>query len=189
MGGDHSVSYSYCKALSDSYASVGVLQCDAHMDLRKDYAGFSTSHASVMQDILTIESVSSLVQVGIRDCCQEEVDFQKNRSDIHVFYDSELKMQLYNGKSWDEICNEIVSKLPDYIYVSTDIDGLDVRFCPSTGTPVPGGLDFSQWCYLLKKVKDAGKTIIGIDLVEVVSKTTWDANVAARLLYFYGTLI
>jgi agmatinase len=72
------------------------------------------------------------------------------------------------------------------VYLSWDIDGLDPVLCPSTGTPVPGGLTFHQACSLLEGVVRAGKTIVGFDLNEVAPSPDggeWDGNVAARLLY------
>ena len=95
---------------------------------------------------------------------------------------SERKMQ---GESWSVLSDEIIQHLPQEVYISFDIDGLDPRFCPHTGTPVPGGLDLKEAFYLIKKVAQSGRKIIGFDLNEVAPGHTseWDANVGARLLY------
>ena len=81
----------------------------------------------------------------------------------------------------------MVSSLPKKVWVSFDIDGLDPKFCPNTGTPVPGGLDFYEANYVLRRLVEAGKKIIGFDLNEVApdpqGRSDWDANVGARLLY------
>ena len=53
IGGDHSVSLGYFKALSEKYESFGILQVDAHCDLRKGYEQFNYSHASIMYNALT----------------------------------------------------------------------------------------------------------------------------------------
>ena len=66
------------------------------------------------------------------------------------------------------------------------IDGLDPRFCPHTGTPVPGGLEFEQAVHLVREVVRSGRRIIGFDLCEVApgpDGDEWDANVGMRLLY------
>ena len=80
----------------------------------------------------------------------------------------------------------IIESLPNWVYVSFDIDGLDPLLCPSTGTPVPGGLSFNEAAILLKRVVDSGVTIVGFDLNEVApgpDGDEWDANVGARMLY------
>ena len=70
-------------------------------------------------------------------------------------------------------------------YVSFDIDGLDPKNCPNTGTPVVGGLETEQVCYLLRKIIGSGRKIIGFDLSEtgVGDNNEWDANVSARILW------
>jgi agmatinase len=80
---------------------------------------------------------------------------------------------------------EIIESLPEKVYISFDIDGLDPRFCPHTGTPVPGGLDFHEAVELIKAVALTGRKIIGFDLNEVAPgpNDDWDANVGARLLW------
>jgi agmatinase len=80
-------------------------------------------------------------------------------------------------------CREIVDALPEKVYVSFDIDGLNPALCPNTGTPVAGGLEFSQAVYLLRSLVHSGKKIIGFDLNEVApGDDEWDANVGARML-------
>jgi agmatinase len=74
--------------------------------------------------------------------------------------------------------------LPKAVYISFDIDGLDPKLCPNTGTPVPGGLEFQAAVYLIKKVVQSGRKIIGFDLCEVsAGDSDWDANVGARMLF------
>ena len=77
-----------------------------------------------------------------------------------------------------------MSKLPQQVYISFDIDGLDRKLCPHTGTPVPGGFELEEVFFIFKKVLESGRKIIGFDLSEVgVSETDWNANVGARVLY------
>lgn len=186
LGGDHSTPLGYIQALSEKHAHFGILQIDAHFDLRDAYEGFTYSHASVMFNALKIKQVKKLVQVGIRDFCEDEVILtQKNSDRIHVWYDEQMKELAYNGKKWDKICDKIVAQLPKKVYLSFDIDGLDPKMCPNTGTPVAGGLEYAQAIYLIKKVRESGRIFIGADLNEVApgEHDDWDANVAARLLF------
>lgn len=184
LGGDHSTPLGYIQALAEKHSDFGILQIDAHFDLRIAFEGFKYSHASVMYNALKINQVKKLVQVGIRDFCEEEIIESKNEK-ISVWYDESMREAQFIGKTWDSICNEIVAQLPQKVYLSFDIDGLDPKLCPNTGTPVAGGLEYTQAIYLLKKVKESGRIFIGADLNEVApgENSDWDANVAARLLF------
>ncbi len=195
VGGDHSVPFGAINAFLEKHPEMGILHFDAHADMRSAFEGFEFSHASIMYNVITKTSLNKLVQVGIRDFCEEEFQFiQKNNDRVVTFFDALLQEQKMNGKHWSQICDDIIQHLPPSVYVSFDIDGLDPRFCPHTGTPVPGGLDFNEALYLLKKVVKSGRKIIGFDLNEVSLGTAhsstqnnpaaeWDANVGARLLY------
>lgn len=186
LGGDHSTPLGFIRALSEVYPQFAILQIDAHADLRKAYEGFTYSHASIMYNALKTSAVSKLVQVGIRDFCEEEVEVIKKASGrVVTFFDADIKQHQYEGKSWSSVCEAIINELPHLVYISFDIDGLDPKLCPSTGTPVAGGLEFHQAVYLLKKIVKAGKKIIGFDLNEVAPSKhdDWDANVGARLLF------
>lgn len=184
LGGDHSTPLGFLRALSERHERFGILHIDAHADLRKAYEGFLYSHASIMYNVMKLPAVSRLVQVGIRDYCEEEVDVMKRSGGrIQTFFDDQLKSRLMEGDTWKTIVREIIGALPDYVYISLDIDGLDPSLGPNTGTPVPGGLSFHQCSYLLQQVRLSGKKIIGFDLVEVSGKSEWDANVGARVLW------
>ncbi len=185
VGGEHSVPYGYMKALGERHKDFGILQIDAHADLRKAYEGFTFSHASIMYNALSLPGVKNLVQVGVRDICQDEIDLVHSDKRISLFDDYQLKYASYEGKTWALQCDEIVAKLPKKVYVSFDIDGLTPEHSPNTGTPVVGGLSFHQAMFLVKKVVDSGRTIIGFDLNEVApdKHSEWDANVGARVLY------
>ena len=186
IGGDHSTPLGMMQALSEKYKNFAVLQIDAHADLRDSYEGFEFSHASIMFNALKIKQVEKLVQVGIRDYCEEEVDLiNNNKERIKTFFDRDIKYAQYNGDSWDRVCNRIINELPQNVYLSFDIDGLDPKLCPNTGTPVAGGFETDQVLFLLEKLVNSGRKIIAFDLNEVspAEDNDWDANVAARLLY------
>lgn len=185
LGGDHSTPLGYYEALATKYSEFGILHLDAHMDLRKAYEGFTYSHASIMYNALEIPQLKSIVQVGVRDFCEQEVDMiKKQKGRVKVFSDLELKKDSFNGKTWREQCDEIISFLPEKVHISFDIDGLYPWYCPHTGTPVPGGFSFEQATYLLSSLADSGREIIGFDLVEVApGDDDWDGNVGARMLF------
>jgi len=187
LGGEHSVSLGLLEALADTHEEFGILQIDAHKDLRKAYQEFEYSHASIMYNALALPQVNKLVQVGGRDYCPEESNFVKKASGrVEVFYDVELKSKMYAGVFWDKICADIIDKLPEYVYISFDIDGLTPHLCPGTGTPVPGGLEYQEAIYLIRMLAKSGRKIIGFDLCEVAPRENdneWNGNVGARVLY------
>lgn len=185
IGGDHSTPLGFMQALAERHSSFGILQLDAHADLRNAFEGFQYSHASIMFNALKIRAVSKLVQVGVRDYCAEEVELiRKSRGRVVTYFDRELKRAVYAGKSIASLHKAIVRHLPTKVYVSFDIDGLDPKLCPHTGTPVPGGMEFEEAVQLLQAVADSGRTIIGFDINEVSPREDqWDANVGSRLLF------
>jgi agmatinase len=192
LGGDHSTPLGLLQALSEKHSSFGILQIDAHADLRKAYEGFKYSHASISYNAMMLPQVTKLVQVGIRDYCLEEVEFaQAHKDRVTIFYDKEIKERRYVGETWSHICATIIEKLPKKVYISFDIDGLDPKLCPNTGTPVHGGFELDEILFLFQKLIKSGREIIGFDLNEVApgpDGDEWDGNVGARALYRMATL-
>jgi agmatinase len=183
IGGDHSVPLGYMQALANHHPDFGILHIDAHSDLRDAYEGFEYSHASIMFNALKIPQISKLVQVGIRDVSQVEIEFiATSQGRAIAYYDSLIKQQLYAGKTWLSICADAIANLPQKVYISFDVDGLDPKLCPQTGTPVPGGLELEQAFCLCREVIRSGREIIGFDLCEV-GDAEWDGNVGARIVY------
>ena len=182
LGGDHSVPLGALQALAEKYPDFGILHIDAHCDLRDAYQGFRFSHASIMHNALEIPQLSRLVQVGIRDVSHKEVErAARSQGRIVLHHDTGLKRSRYSGTPWLELCRQIVSDLPHHVYISFDIDGLDPKLCPTTGTPVPGGLELEEAFCLLREAA-ISREIIGFDLCEV-GPDEWDGNVGARIIY------
>jgi agmatinase len=183
IGGDHSVPLGYMQALATHYPDFGILHIDAHADLRDAYEGFEFSHASIMFNALKIPQISKLVQVGIRDVSQVEINtIDRSQGRVVAYYDSLVKQQLYSGTTWASICQDAIANLPQQVYISFDVDGLDPKLCPHTGTPVPGGLELEQAFCLCREVIHSGRKIIGFDVCEV-GNAEWDGNVGARIVY------
>jgi agmatinase len=191
LGGDHSTPLGLMQALAEKHKSFAVLQIDAHADLRDAYEGFEFSHASIMFNALKIPQIKKLVQVGIRDYCEAEATLvRQSKGRIQCFYDRDIKHKQYNGSTWADICRDIIKTLPQEIYLSFDIDGLDPKLCPNTGTPVAGGFEAEQVLFLVQQIVESGKTILAFDINEVApGKDEWDANVGARMLYRIANLV
>lgn len=189
VGGDHASPFGLMKALGEQFPQgYGVLHFDAHYDLRDAYEGFQFSHASIMHNVMErIPQVKHLAQVGIRDYSKAEREYQASLDNrASVFYGRDLFRRKARGETWDKITQDILSRLPKDVYVSFDIDGLDPAFCPSTGTPVPGGISYDEAVFVIEELVRSGRRIIGFDLCEVApgeDGDEWDANVGARMLY------
>jgi agmatinase len=199
IGGDHSVPEGALRACAAHVAPrpLGVLHLDAHLDLRVAYEGFQHSHASIMHNALAASPNLKLVQFGIRDFSADELaqvsaEAAKGTDGrIATWFDVQLRAARQAG-GMAKVAESIAAALPDDVYLSFDIDGLDPALCPGTGTPVPGGVSFDDVVVVLDAVLRAGKRVVGLDLVEVGPPATasddelgdgWDENVGARLLH------
>lgn len=186
LGGDHSTPFGFLKAIAEKHGDFGILQIDAHCDLRKAYENFNYSNASIMYNSLEeIPQLQKLVQIGIRDYCEEEWNYiEKSKQRVITYFDKDIKERLYEGETWQKLVLEMIEHLPQKVYISFDIDGLDPKLCPHTDTPVQGGFETEQIFYLLKKLLNSGRQIVGFDLNEVgLSSNEWDENVGARCLF------
>lgn len=185
LGGEHSVSLGSIRAYLQKYPAMGVLQIDAHCDLREVFEGCTYSHGSVMHNVLRATELPSLVQAGVRGICEAEWRRTQGDERVRTFFDRDLAQRLARGENWQTICKEIAGALPQEVYVSLDVDGLLPSLFPHTGTPVPGGLSFRDVQVLLQTIVESGKRIVGFDLVEIIAPS-WkdvDANNGAYLLY------
>jgi agmatinase len=193
VGGDHSVPFGAIAACARKHGRIGVLHFDAHADLREAYQDFTWSHASIMFNVIErIPGVTRLVQVGIRDLGEREHEkIRASKGRIHTLFDADWQRAKFEGASLRELVRKRLSELPEKVYVSFDVDGLDPILCPNTGTPVPGGLTWPEALLWLEELRASGKQVVGLDLNEVnpggtdglPEEDSWDAIVGARLLY------
>jgi agmatinase len=158
LGGEHGLSYGAVRGVVEGLGRpVGIIQIDAHADLRKAYQGERHSHASVMQ-LLAEEDEIKMAQYGVRAMCQEEVDRRVACGVIAI--DAE---ELVTGNI-SEIT--LPDDFPQDVYVSFDVDGLDPSILPATGTPVPGGLGYYQALSIVRSACK-GRNLVGLDVLEL----------------------
>ncbi|MCC6722700.1 MAG: agmatinase [Bacteroidia bacterium] len=156
LGAEHTVTLGFFKAHFEKDNNIGILQIDAHSDLRQSYNGNEYSHASVMARIHDLGA--KIFQVGIRAQCKEEAELIKNSDLINTWY----AYQINANPNWQD---EIISKLPEKIYITIDADGFDPSVIPAVGTAEPGGLGWYETLTFLKKVC-ISKEVVGFDIVE-----------------------
>lgn len=190
LGGDHSVPFAAIAAHAARYPGMGILHVDAHADLRDAYEGFAWSHASILHNVLTrIDGLGPIVQVGLRDLCEEEFDRIGDAGGaLRALFDHEWAAARLAGRDLGALVRRTIEPLPAEVYVTFDVDGLDPALCPNTGTPVPGGLTWHEAMLWLSELVRSGRRIVGLDLCEVAGgpedePDRWDAVVGARLLY------
>ncbi len=186
VGGDHSTPYGLIRALGARHEAFGILHIDAHRDLREAYEGFAFSHASIMYNVLRdVQAVQRITQVAVRDFSETEAKLAASSGRVESFDDLALMEAQFRGDTWNVLCDNIVSTLPQEVYASFDIDGLTHENCPHTGTPVAGGITFNQAVWLLATLVRSGRQIIGFDVVEVAPHDgdCIDAMVGARVLW------
>lgn len=182
VGGDHSTPFGAIDAAAAHSPGLGVLQFDAHADLRPAFEGLRWSHASIMHNVLKeCPGVASLVQVGIRDLCEQEFDDARDDARVHMVTDLDLDGARMEGRT-RELARETIGRLPECVHVSFDIDALDPSLCPGTGTPVPNGLRWDETMVWLDELARSGKRVVSLDLNEVAGEE-WDAIVGSRMLY------
>lgn len=174
LGGEHSLSYGAVMGVARALGRpIGIIQIDAHADLRVAYQGNKHSHASVMH-LLSEEGIR-LAQFGVRALCQQEVD---SRTANDVFFKDAEELVVGNLHEVD-----LPEDFPEDVYVSFDVDGLDPSLMPATGTPVPGGLGYYQALRLVEHALK-GRRCVGIDVVELApdGNAAWDFT-AAQIVY------
>nr|WP_234041678.1 agmatinase [Persicirhabdus sediminis] len=175
LGGEHSLTQAPVRALANIRRDFGVVQIDAHADLREDYNGDPYSHASVMHRILDLDI--PLFQIGIRNLCKEEIEVRTKRGVGYL----DAREIAKNG-----IPAELLPEdFPKNIYLSFDVDGLDASLMPATGTPEPGGLTWWQALDAVEACTAGGRKILGIDVVELAPRPELHScdYTAAKLAY------
>ncbi|MCP3922667.1 MAG: agmatinase [Desulfobacterales bacterium] len=159
LGGDHAISIGPVIAASKVYKKLGLLQIDAHLDLRDRWNKSKFNHACVIRRI--IETTKTPVsQVGIRSVAKEEIDFCE-RNSLKPFYAHDIDPM---DDSW---MDEAIDILPENVYMTIDLDGLDPSVIPGTGTPEPGGLLYRQLTKLIKKISKK-RNLIAADICELI---------------------
>lgn len=174
LGGEHTVTLGALRALHKKGERFGVVQFDAHADLRDMYEGSPLSHACVMRRALDLDI--PIFQIGVRAMCQEEAHLRRHRRIPHL--DA-------RALAFDEIPPMLLPpEFPENVYITFDVDGLDPSVIRATGTPVPGGLGWHQALALVERVV-AGRRVVGLDVVELAPQPGDHASdfAAAQLAY------
>jgi len=174
LGGEHSLTIAPVRAARQVFGDIGVVQFDAHADLRESFEGTVYSHASVMRRV-SDEGVPSL-PIGIRSLSKSEAEFAMEAG-IPIAWATELE-------GLAERFDQLLATLPEQVYLTFDIDYFDPSLVPATGTPEPGGGAWYPTLRLLDRLFER-KRVVAMDLVELAPIGGQPASdfVAAKLIY------
>jgi agmatinase len=174
LGGEHSISSGAVAAHLETYPDMGVIQLDAHADLRDTYDGTSWNHACVMARIRELVPPSHVLQLGIRSLSAEEAALAGSGR-----YSIVPAHEIIHGRFEAADC---LRNLPGEVYITLDVDVFDPSVIRATGTPEPGGLDWYALLDILEQVF-ATKRVVGFDVVELSVGDDASAYTTARLIY------
>ena len=172
LGGEHSISSGVCEALTEAYDELGVIQFDAHADLRASYGGSPHSHACVMARMR--ERIGAVLQLGIRSLSAAEAE-RIRASGYAVGWMREMRSGAFDLAS-------ALAALPDRVFLTFDVDALDLNLVRATGTPEPGGFTWGEVTHTLAEIFQT-KTVVGMDMVELCGGDRISAFCVARLVY------
>lgn len=162
LGGEHTVTFGAMAGVMDHYENekVGLIQIDAHADLRDEYHDNPDSHACVIRRIHE-KWTTPILQLGIRGISKEEVQYREENRETIFWKDA--------PQIWKEGIDHslIPDGFPEKIYLTFDVDGLDASLMPATGTPSPGGLFWHQIEEIFSVIRASGRTVVGFDVVEL----------------------
>jgi agmatinase len=171
LGGEHTITVGSVKAAKKLFPNIGVVQIDAHADLRDSYQNNPFSHACAMRRVL---DYAPLFQIGIRSLSKEEFSLIQEKK-ITTLFSHELS---------DRNLDSFFAKLPEDIYLTIDLDGFDPAVVPGVGNPEPGGLTWEMVDHILEHISARSK-IRAFDIVELrpLAEEARSEITAARLLY------
>ncbi len=181
LGGDHAISIGPIAATAEIYPDIAVVQVDAHLDLRNTWNGSRCNHACIMRRVVEDMELAA-VQIGIRSFSPEEAVYLREH-DMKPYFAHEIPA---SDLSWIQ---KVVAQLPERVYITIDVDGLDPSVIPGTGTPEPGGLQYRQLVRLIQAI-GASRHVVAADIAELskiegscVSEFT-AARIAEKLLVY-----
>jgi agmatinase len=174
LGGEHSLTQAPVLATREVHGEIGVVQFDAHSDLREDFEGTPYSHASVMKRI--VDAGIPTLAVGIRSLSSPEAQLIRERN-LPVIWGHQLDRAA-------ELFPRMLASLPEKIYLTFDIDYFDPSLVPATGTPEPGGGLWYPTLALLRELFRT-KTVVAMDVVELAPLGGQPASdfLASKLIY------
>lgn len=180
IGGDHSVMPPVIPHYMAKYPELGILQIDAHADLRSEYDDNPNSHACAIRRALD-HPLRHVTSVGIRNISAEEWTWLQEQQNLSIVWGGS---RMVSESDWQAQVRAAIAKLPRHVYLTIDVDGLDPSIMPSTGTPEPGGLSWQQACFVLSELFGT-REVVGMDVNELapIASLHGPDFLVAKLIY------
>ena len=157
IGGDHAITYPVVRAYEER---LNVVHFDAHMDYVPFVHGVQWANGNPIRNVSQLRTCHHIIQVGIRSLRTSQSDVQDSRArgnDIVTI--PEFRRRGHTA---------IVDRLPlnEPVYVSIDIDVLDLPLVPGCSSSELNGLTYDELRQTLFAIARS-REVIGFDLVEV----------------------
>lgn len=197
MGGDHSIGLGSIAGVSRAYENLAVIWVDAHGDINTQKTsesgnvhGMSLAKAmglgyDNLSDVyykgIKVKKENVFI-VGARDLDPGEYDFIKSEN-LHVYTTKRIK-----EKGMDYVINEVLDEIKESnihtVHLSFDIDFIDGRLVPGTGTAVENGPSVEDAKTILKALGESSliKSMDFVELNPLLDKNDTTANIAVELL-------
>lgn len=173
LGGDHSIAIGTVAGVAEHYRNrderIGLIWVDAHGDMNTpESSPTGNIHGMPLATLLGMGhprlvemggfwpkvAPKNVCLIGIRDIDNVEREIVK-KSGIHAY-----TMRDVDERGMRAIMQESIGFANDGtagFHVSFDLDGMDPRDVPGTGTPVKGGISWREANLLMELVSDTGR--------------------------------
>ncbi len=164
IGGGHETALGNFLALTQSYQNIGIINIDAHFDLRKPnlISTSGTPFYEMAQHCEKNQIPFQYIPIGIQELGNTNALFER-ATNLNVRYVMADEVHLDLNNVLDQLKQSIQPF--DAIYVSLDMDVFDLAYAPGVSAPTINGLTPFQVKYILKVLKNSGKLKL-MDLVE-----------------------
>ena len=157
VGGDHSISYPLGRGL-EAIGEIDIVHLDAHADFMDDLEGVRFTGASQLRRLSELPNVRNIAALGLRNVERAEIDGLRD-------YGARWATSLELEREPVEVVRLLVPP-SDALYVSIDLDVLDLSIVPGTTLPEPGGPSYRQVREALAEVARRGR-VVGFDIAEL----------------------
>ena len=166
LGGDHSIAIGTLDGLKRARGkAAGLIWVDAHGDINSPKSSPSGNvHGMPLWFALErgYADPKRTVQIGLRDVEPGEKENLRN-SGVKAFTMSDVDRLTMSRVMEEAIA---IAGADGPLHVSFDLDAIDPREAPGTGTPVKGGLSFRE-AHLAMELLSESKKLGSIEMVEI----------------------
>ncbi len=165
FGGDHSVTIPAVRAVTEHFERPGLILIDTHLDTAPDCVGEELNHACPMSRAVDAGfPPEKMVLLGIGGWFTppRELKYAQDHGMTIIWIE---EIWEYGTEAAVDKAVSVATSDTEGLYLSVDIDSLDVAYAPGTGNPTVCGLTSREVNELVRGIARHG--LIGVDVVEV----------------------